>query len=157
LEKIFFPFFISGASIKGIHDQFGRKYDFGLQALYAARDFYKWEQRRNAILKVVRNDADLNMAERFKDYQAFFDDLLSEAIIRFQKNSASGQNTNPFNTLKVTNIKDMKELVEMIMTLQNGGIKKYEIENKGQVVLSTRKQSDLLEILARDDEEEVDE
>lgn len=81
IEKMLFPYFVSGASIRSIHQQFGRKYDFALQTIYAARDFYKWEQRRNAIIRVARSTSDLEMAERFKDYMAFFDDLLSEAMI----------------------------------------------------------------------------
>jgi len=153
VEKMLFPYFISGASIRSIHQQFGRKYDFALQTLYAARDFYKWEQRRTAIIRVARSTSDLEMAERFKDYMAFFDDLLSEAMIRFKMNSDSGQNTNPFNTLKVTNVKDMKELIEMISQLKNGGVKKSEIELNGTAPkLSNNKRAKLLEVLAEDDE-----
>jgi len=152
IEKLLFNYFVSGASVRSIHQQFGIKYGFSLQSLYTARDIYKWEQRRAAIFKVVRNDNDLNMAERVKDYQAFLDDLLSEAIIRFSDNSATGQNKNPFNTLKVTSIKDIKDLIDVMINLQNGGIRKYEVENTGSVQLSTKKQEKLLEILADDDE-----
>jgi len=157
VEKMLFPYFISGASIRSIHQQFGRKYDFALQTLYSARDFYKWEQRRTAIIRVARSTSDLEMAERFKDYMAFFDDLLSEAMIRFKMNSESGQNTNPFNTLKVTNVKDMKELVDLIAMLKNGGVKKSELDiNHGNSPkLSDTKRARLLEVLAEDDEDEV--
>ena len=156
IEKLLFPYFVSGASIRSIHQQFGRKYDFALQTLYTARDFYKWEQRRTAIIRVARSTSDLEMAERFKDYMAFFDDLLSEAMIRFKMNSDSGQNTNPFNTLKVTNVKDMKELVELIAMLKNGGVKKSEVDvntTNNVPKLSDKKRAKLLEILADDDDE----
>lgn len=155
IEKMLFPYFVSGASIRSIHQQFGRKYDFALQTIYAARDFYKWEQRRNAIIRVARSTSDLEMAERFKDYMAFFDDLLSEAMIRFKMNSESGNNSNPFNTLKVTNVKDMKELIEMIAQLKNGGVKKSEMDvNHNNIPkMSDSKRSRLLEILAEDEDE----
>jgi len=154
LERILFPYFISGASIRSIHQQFGRKQDFSLQSLYTARDFYKWEQRRNAIMKVTRNTTDLQMADRYGDYIAFFDDLISESMIRFQRNSTSGENSNPFNDLKIKDMRDLKEIVQIMMELNSSGIKKLRDEStQNQKKMSSKKRVKILEIMAMDDEE----
>jgi hypothetical protein len=154
IEKILFPYYIAGASLRSIEQQFGDRFGFGLGALSNARDFYKWEERRKAIRGTVMNDNALQMAERTKDYMAFFDDLLSEAMIRFKDNSSKGNNSNPFNTLKVSNIKDIKDLTELMVNLANGGVKKVEVESKGGIKLSDKKASRLLEILSEDEDEE---
>jgi len=155
IERILFPYFMAGASIRAIHQQFGRKQDFSLQSLYTARDFYKWEQRRNAIMKVTRNTSDLQMAERYKDYMAFFDDLISESMIRFQRNSDSGQNSNPFNNLKIKDIRDLKEIVELMMHVNSGGVKKIELDaTHNHKPMSGKKRAKILEAMAMDDEEE---
>jgi len=155
LERILFPYFMAGASIRSIHQQFGRKKEFSLQSLYTARDFYKWEQRRNAIMKVTRTTTDLQLADRYGDYIAFFDDLISEAMIRFQRNSQSGDNSNPFNKFKITDMRDLKEIVQIMMELNNSGIKKIRDEsNQNQKRMSNKKRVKILEVMAMDDEEE---
>ena len=55
VEKLLFPYFVSGASIRSIAQQFGRKYDFALQTLYAARDFYKWERSMLCLAGTANN------------------------------------------------------------------------------------------------------
>jgi len=154
IERVIFPYYISGASIRSIHQQFGTKFNFSLQSIYTARDFYKWEQRKNAIYKVARNSTDLEMVDRFKDYMSFFDDLISESMIRFSRNSSTGQNTNPFNTLKITSVKDLKDITELMMNVMNGGKKLVKIEGRVNHKLSDKKAGEILGILAAEDDKD---
>lgn len=167
VEKILFPHFVGGASVRAIWQQYGKSFNFSLATLYKARDFYMWEARKKAIGKSVMTEQGAEIVGRFSDYLTFFDDLMGEAMIRFKKNSEAGQNTNPFNQLKVQNIKDMKDLTELMMNLtgmKNGGKEdgrgsKSGVNTPGSNVgnkpkITDAKAARLLEILAEDDEEE---
>lgn len=164
IEKMLFGYYAAGASLSQIHKQFGQELGFSYDALINARDFYLWEQRQNAIRNLIMNDNILNMTDRFKDYLSFMDDLVSDAIIRFADNSAAGRNSNPFNSLKISNMHDLKTVVELMVNLANGGVKRHAVAVKGGMKhehqhehsykdLSDKKASKLLEILAADEDE----
>jgi hypothetical protein len=158
IEKMLFPYYIAGASVRSIYQQFGTKFGFSMVTLYNAKDFYLWEQRRAAIRKKVMNDADSAIALRMKDYMTFLDDLLSEAIIRFKDNSDTNNNKNPFNTLKITSIKDIKDTIELMFTMLHGGTKKIDLNNTGNVNVNVKldgdKRSKILAALADEDDNE---
>lgn len=157
IERVLFPYFMAGATCRSIWQQFGGKFGFSLNALYKARDFYLWKDRKKAITELVIGEEGAEIADRMKDYMSFFDDLMSEAIIRFKKNSESGRNSNPFETLKVQNVKDLKDLTELMLNIM--GKKEEETrgkksaEQKGKLDISDKKAAKLLDILAEDDDE----
>jgi hypothetical protein len=163
VEKVLFPYYVAGSSVRAIWQQFGKPFGFSLATLYKAKEFYLWEERKKAIGKSVMTEQGAEIATRFSDYLSFFDDLMGEAIIRFKKNSDSGQNTNPFNQLKVQNVKDLKDLTELMMNITGmksegkDGRGQHNVERaKNKPQLSDKKAAKLLEILAEDDEEEED-
>jgi len=157
IERILFPYFMAGATLRSIHQQFGTKFNFGMQSLYKARDFYLWEDRKKAITSIVVSEQGAEIASRMNDYLSFFDDLMSEAIIRFKKNSMDGRNSNPFETLKVQNVKDLKDLTELMLNIvgkqeETRGRKAAEKGNE-ELEMSDKKAAKLLEVLAEDDDE----
>lgn len=158
IEKMLFPYYIAGATIRSLHQQFGKKFGFSLPTLYNAKDFYLWEQRKAAIRKRVMTDSDSAITTRMKDYVSFIDDLLSEAIIRFKDNSDGGQNNSPFNNLKINNIKDIKDSIELLYTMLNGGTKKIDLNSTENVNVNVKidgsKRSKILAALAEEDEDE---
>jgi hypothetical protein len=166
MEKVLFAYYLAGASLNQIYRQFGDQLGFGLNALCNARDFYLWEQRKASISNLVSNDNVLKIADKFKDYLSFLDSLISDAMIRFTDNSQSGRNNNPFNTLKVTGINDLKTVMELMINLSQGGVKHFKVATKdftekestekGYQKLSDKKAQALLEILAKS-EDEIDE
>lgn len=155
MEKILFAYFTSGASLRSIHQRFGKEMDFSYSALVNARDFYQWEDRCNAIRNLIMNDNTLNIATRYKDYMQFLDDLISEAMIRFSDNVGRGKTKSPFETLKITNMKDLKDVISVFVELSHGGVRRHEIKQQIEqnVRLSNEKAAKVLEVLAADVEQ----
>jgi len=164
MEKMLFAYYCAGASLAQIHRQFGREMGFSIDALYNARDYYLWENRQNAIRNLVMDDNTLALTDKFKDYIQFLDSIMSDAIIRFTDNSRDGRNTNPFNSLKIQNMQDLKTVVELMMNLASGGVKRHAVAVKGNVKhevehevnyknLPDKKAAKLLEVLASDEED----
>lgn len=162
IEKVLFPHFVAGASVNSLHTQYGKQFGFGLKALYDAAKFYMWKERRHAIQKTVMTEQGVELADRMNDYVSFFDELMSEAMIRFRRNSDGGKNDNPFNHLKVQNVKDMKDLTELMMNIM--GMKEQRRKEQEaasgeskNLKISDKKAAKLLEILANDDDGDEDE
>ena len=130
LEKVLFPYYSSGATLQAIHQQFGIKYGFNLTQLRSAAQFYAWEKRKHHIRMMVLSNNDKDIAERFSTYAGFLDNMISEAIIRFQMNSQNGNNNNPLNDLKIKNVKDLQTAIELMMNMMHGGVKKVEVSKK---------------------------
>lgn len=152
MERVLFAFFTAGASLRSIHQRFGKEMGFSYSALMNARDFYKWEDRCNAIRNIVMNDNTLNIANRYADYMQFIDDLLSEAMIRFSQNVEGGKTKSPFETLKITNVKDLRDAVTTFVELSHGGVRRHEIKQQLEhnIRLSDDKAARILEVLAED-------
>jgi len=159
IEKVLFPYYVAGVSIRALWQQMGSQFGFGLQTLYKAKDAYLWAERKKIIQIQAMSEQGANMVHRMEDYMGFFDDLMSEGMFRFKKNSEAGRNSNPYEHLKVTNIADMKMLMEIMM--QYSKVKKddaKEIEAKQgktkKTKITDKKAAKLLEILASDDDED---
>lgn len=152
MERVLFAFYTAGASLRSIHQRFGKEMGFSYSALMNARDFYKWEDRCNAIRNIVMNDNTLNVANRYMDYMQFIDDLLSEAMIRFSQNVESGKTKSPFETLKITNVKDLRDAITTFVELSHGGVRRHEIKQQLEhnVKMSDDKAAKILEILAEE-------
>lgn len=152
MEKALFSYYTAGASLRSIHRRFGKEMDFSYSALVNARDFYKWESRCNAIRNLIMNDQTLKVAERYKDYLQFMDDLISEAMIRFTDNVSNGKIKSPFETLKITNMKDLKDVMSVFIELSHGGVRRHEIKQQIEqnIKISDDKAAKILEVLAED-------
>lgn len=157
LQQELFSYYMTGASCRQIQKRLGHKYKFSLHDLYIARDFYKWKERKVAIHKTVRNDSDMQIVERMKTYVEFLDDLMSEAMMRFKDNTENGMNNNPFNNLKATNMQDVKTIIDLMMNIMHGGIKKVDVNHGGNVRLTGQQSQEILNILANPEDNEEDE
>lgn len=150
MEKLLFAYFTAGASLRSIHLRFGKEMGFSYAALTNARDFYKWEDRCSAIRNVIMNDNTINVANRYVDYMQFLDDLISEGMIRFSGNVESGKTKSPFETLKISNVKDLRDAITTFVELSHGGVRRHEIKQQLEhnVKISDDKAAKILEILA---------
>ena len=160
IEKVLFPYWIAGVDIKQIHSRYGKEYDFTMCQLYRARDIYKWKERKALMNQLIAQDSVLKIKDRITEYMLFLDNIISDAMMRFSDNSENGRNTNPFNTLKITDMKDLKTVIELMMMLKHGGVHKHDLKVDGKIdhnlnvdKMSDKKAAKLLEILAADDDE----
>lgn len=153
MERILFAYFTAGASLRAIHQRFGTEMTFSYSALMTARDFYRWEDRCNAIRNLVMNDNTLKIAERYKDYMQFLDDLVSESMIRFSENVSKGKTKSAFETLKITNMLDLKNVISTFVELSHGGVRRHEIKQQIEqnIRISDDKAAKILEVLASEE------
>jgi hypothetical protein len=144
IEAILFGYYYAGVGLKTIYDKYGTKYSFTYSDLVSCSKINKWSNQINAIKGEIVNKRIDTFSQRSEEYCNFLDDIISEGMARFLDNVKSNKVSNPFETLKITSIKDLKEAMQMWLELQNKGVKKVEITSKS---LSDIQASKMLEIL----------
>jgi hypothetical protein len=143
-----FSHYLAGASLRSIAKRYGKEMGFSISTLMKIKERYLWDERVKAIKNLVMNNHAVEVAQNLDKYRVFLEDMIEEAIMRFNENMEGGKNSSPFETLKISNPKELTQILNAYINIANGGVKKLEVNHKGDINLKSEKVSKILEILA---------